>query len=57
MNRISLYILRHLTVATVIATAILAFAIWLTQSLRLIEVIVDGSAPFHIFLRMVLTNA
>ncbi len=56
MNRISLYILRHLTVATVIATAILAFAIWLTQSLRLIEVIVDGSAPFHIFLRMVLTT-
>ncbi|NNG04069.1 MAG: LptF/LptG family permease [Inquilinus sp.] len=53
MDRISLYIFRHLVVATVMATAILTFAIWLTQSLRLIEIIVDGSAPFYIFLRMV----
>lgn len=56
MDRISLYIFRHLVVATVVAVAILVFAIWLTQSLRLIEIIVDGSAPFHIFLRMVLTT-
>lgn len=56
MDRISLYILRHLVVATGVAVAILVFAIWLTQSLRLIEVIVDGSAPFHIFLRMVVTT-
>ncbi len=54
MDRISLYIFRHLIVATAVAAAILVFAIWLTQSLRLIEVIVDGSAPFHIFLRMVI---
>lgn len=54
MDRISLYIFRHLVVATAVATAILVFAIWLTQSLRLIEVIVDGSAPFHVFLRMVM---
>ncbi len=56
MDRISLYIFRHLIVATAVAAAILFFAIWLTQSLRLIEVIVDGSAPFHIFLRMVLNT-
>ena len=56
MDRISLYIFRHLVVATAVAVAILVFAIWLTQSLRLIEVIVDGSAPFHIFLRMVVTT-
>ena len=56
MDRISLYIFRHLVVATAVAAAILFFAIWLTQSLRLIEVIVDGSAPFHIFLRMVVNT-
>ncbi len=54
MDRISLYVFRHLIAATTVAAAILVFAIWLTQSLRLIEVIVDGSAPFHIFLRMVM---
>ena len=37
-----------------IATAALVFAIWLTQSLRLIEVIVDGAAPIGLFLRLVL---
>lgn len=56
MDRISLYVFRHLIVATAVAAAILFFALWLTQSLRLIEVIVDGSAPFHIFLRMVMTT-
>lgn len=56
MNRISLYIFRHLAVATLIATTVLTFAIWLTQSLRLIEVIVDGSAPFGIFLQMVVLS-
>lgn len=56
MDRISLYIFRHLIVAAFVSVAVLVFAIWLTQSLRLIEVIVDGSAPFHIFLRMVVTT-
>ncbi len=56
MDRISLYIFRHLVVAAIVSVAILVFAIWLTQSLRLIEVIVDGSAPFHVFLRMVLVT-
>lgn len=53
MKRISLYIFRHLAVATVISTLVLTFAIWLTQSLRLIEVIVDGQAPMSVFLQMV----
>src|SRR3546814_15541555 len=53
MNRISLYVFRHLTVATAIATLVLTFAIWLTQSLRLIELIVDGQAPMPVFLQMV----
>lgn len=53
MNRINRYIFRHLAISTVIATAVLVFAIWLTQSLRLIEVIVDGSAPIWLFLKLV----
>src|SRR3546814_20163483 len=52
MNRISLYVFRHLTVATAIATLVLTFAIWLPQSLRLIELIVDGQAPMPIFFQM-----
>ena len=53
MNRINRYILRHVVIATIIATTTLVFAIWLIQSLRLIEVIVDGAAPVGVFLRLV----
>lgn len=53
MNRINLYVLRSLLIGTAVATVVLTFAIWLTQSLRLIEVIVDGQAPMSVFLQMV----
>ncbi|MGP1394305.1 MAG: LPS export ABC transporter permease LptF [Inquilinaceae bacterium] len=53
MNRISLYVFRHLAVATVIVTVVLTFAIWMTQSLRLLEVIIDGAAPFGLFVKLV----
>ena len=53
MRRINLYIVRHLTIGTVLTTVSLVFAIWLTQSLRLIEVLTDGQAPFGTFLRLV----
>lgn len=53
MSRISLYVFRYLAIGTIIATLVLTFAIWLTQSLRLIEVIVDGQAPMSVFLQMV----
>ncbi len=53
MDRINLYMFRHLAVATAIATMVLVFALWLTQSLRLLELIVDGAAPAGIFLQMV----
>lgn len=56
MNRLSTYILQHLVWATSILTAILVFAVWLTQSLRLIEVIVDGAAPVSIFLTLVMLS-
>lgn len=50
MTRISYYLFRQLAVATLFVTAALAMAIWLTQSLRLIELVVDGGAPFWLFL-------
>ena len=54
MNRINRYVFRHLASSTVVAAAALTFAIWLTQSLRLLEVIIDGAAPIGLFLRLVL---
>ena len=54
MNRINRYVFRHLLPSTIIATVTLTFAIWLTQSLRLIEVIIEGAAQVGLFLRMVM---
>lgn len=53
MNRIHRYVFRHLAIATAVAVAVLVFAIWLTQSLRLIQVIVDGGAPITMFFKLV----
>lgn len=56
MNRLTLYILRQLAVATLFVTLALSAALLLAQSLRLIELVIDGGAPFWIFLwLMVLT--
>lgn len=54
MRRIDLYLLRHLAVATLFATLALTFAIWLTQSLHIIELVIDGGAPFSVFLKLVI---
>lgn len=53
MNRISLYITRHLAVGTVLTVLVLAFAIWVAQSLRFMELIVNSGAPGGLFLRIV----
>src|SRR5512135_2693496 len=53
MNRINIYVFRHLAVAAGVAVSVLVFAIWLTQSLRLLQVIVDGGAPVSMFLKLV----
>ncbi|QJE72427.1 LPS export ABC transporter permease LptF [Aerophototrophica crusticola] len=52
MNQIGRYLLRNLTVATLFVTVGLAAAIWLTQSLRLVQLVVEGGAPFAMFLKM-----
>lgn len=52
MNQISRYLLRNLTVATVFVTAGLSVAIWLTQSMRLVQLVVEGGAPLSMFFRL-----
>lgn len=56
MNRLSLYLLRHLTVAMLFVTAGLTLIIWLTQALRLLEIVVDGGAPLSLFLKLMLVT-
>ena len=50
MNRINRYVFRYLLPATIVASAALTFAIWLTQSLRLIEVFLEGAGGEETFL-------
>lgn len=50
MNKITVYLLRQLIVATLFVTLALASAILLAQSLRLVELVIDGGAPFWMFL-------
>ena len=56
MKRLTLYLFRHLAVATVFVTAGLTLVIWLTQSLRLLEIVVDGGAPIYLFLQLMLVT-
>ncbi|HYD32828.1 MAG TPA: LptF/LptG family permease [Azospirillaceae bacterium] len=50
----SLYVLRQLAVATVFVTLALAAALLLAQSMRLIDLVIDGGAPFWMFLWLML---
>ncbi len=54
MRQIDRYLLRNLSVATIFVTAGLAAAIWMTQSMRLVELVVEGGAPFSVFLQLLL---
>lgn len=56
MNRLSLYLLRHLSVSMLFVTAGLTLVIWLTQSLRLLEIVIDGGAPMGMFLQLMLVT-
>ena len=56
MKRLTLYLFRHLIVATLFVTAGLTLVIWLTQSLRLLEIVVDGGAPIYLFLQLMLVT-
>ena len=53
MRSIDRYIFFHLIIAMAIAAVVLTFAVWLSQSLNLMEFIVDSAAPLSLFFRMV----
>jgi len=49
MNRLQRYLFRNLAVATFYSTVGLTLTIWLSQSLRLIEIVVEAGAPLRLF--------
>lgn len=52
MTRIDRYILRQLVVALLAVTAGLAALVWLTQSLRFIELVLDRGLSFFVFIEL-----
>ncbi|WP_029007958.1 LPS export ABC transporter permease LptF [Azospirillum halopraeferens] len=54
MKRLERYLFRNLLVATLYSTAGLTITIWLSQSLRLIEIVVEAGAPLRLFLWLLL---
>ena len=52
MNHITRYMLKQVLGVTVFVTVVLCFAIWLTQSLRLIDLIINRGLPLSLFLYM-----
>lgn len=54
MNRLQRYLFRNLLLATLYSTAGLTLTIWLSQSLRLIEIVVSAGAPMGMFLWLLL---
>jgi lipopolysaccharide export system permease protein len=46
------YLMRSLLLATLIVVAVLSLAIWLTQSIRVLELTIDGGAPLRVFLML-----
>ncbi len=52
MNFLTRYILKQILIVTVFVTIILCFAIWLTQSLRLVDLIINRGLPLSMFVYM-----
>ena len=56
MNRIGFYVFRNLVIATLVSTTAVTMTIWVTQSLKLLDMVINAGAPFLVFLwMMVLT--
>ena len=54
MTGLNRYILRHLAIGTVIVTAVLAYILWLTQSLGFIELIINKGLTVATWLELTL---
>lgn len=54
MKRLDAYLLRALLLALVFVTLAVTAAIWLTQSLRYVDVVVENGAPLHMFIWLAL---
>lgn len=54
MDRITLYLFRSLVQAMVFVTFAITAAIWLTRSLRYIDIVVENGAPLHMFVWLAL---
>lgn len=49
MQLLNRYLFKQLVLSTLAISFVLTFIIWLTQSLRLLELIVNGGAPLNLF--------
>ncbi len=51
-KRIGFYVFRNLLITTVVSTTAATMTIWVSQSLKLLEMVINAGAPFLIFLWM-----
>jgi len=56
MGRIGRYLFRNLFVATLFTTLAVTAAIWVTQSVRLIDLVINAGAPFYVFIQLILVT-
>jgi lipopolysaccharide export system permease protein len=56
MKLISRYMLRSLVVSMLFVTVSVSCAVWLTQSIRFLQMAVGGGAPFTVFLELVVLS-
>lgn len=54
MSILDKYLIRHALIATLFTTAVVTMVIWLTQALRLLELVLDRGAPISVLLWMLL---
>ena len=52
MTRIGRYVFRNVFVTTIFATLAVTMTIWVTQSLKLVDMVLNAGAPFSVFLWM-----
>lgn len=54
MNRLTSYLLRALVQALLFVTLAVTAAVWLTQALRYVDIVVENGAPLHMFVWLAL---